>query len=109
MKINEGDETMYLGGKLSTTLLLEPGKNGPLMIVAGALVKQQPPGQLLAVELREKILVADVCQQLDHLFQGVLNGLITQLLCATLDSPRRASAIEFMPTAHQVTSAHALA
>ena len=62
------------------------------MVIAGALVKQQPPGQLLAVELCEQVLVADVGQQLDHLLQGVFDCLITQLLSAALHKSDQASA-----------------
>lgn len=54
------------------------------MVIARALVKEEPPGKLLPVELSKQIFVTDVCQQLDHLLEGVLNGLITQLLSATL-------------------------
>ena len=54
------------------------------MVIARALVKEEPPGKLLAVELCKEILVTDVGQQLDHLLQGVLNGLIAQLLSAAL-------------------------
>jgi hypothetical protein len=46
------------------------------VVVVGAHVVQQPPGQLLAVELAEEVLVADVRQQLDHLVQRVVDGLV---------------------------------
>jgi hypothetical protein len=35
----------------------------PLVVIVGGLVEEQAPRQLLAVELREQILVADVRQQ----------------------------------------------
>lgn len=54
------------------------------MLVIGAAVLQQAARQLLPVELGKQVLVTDVCQQLDHLLQRVLNGLISQLLTPTL-------------------------
>ena len=40
-----------LGGELGPALLLQLAQDGPLMIIAGALVKEQPPRKLLPVEL----------------------------------------------------------
>lgn len=56
------------------------------MLIIGAAVLQQAARQLLPVELGKQVLVADVSQQLDHLLQRVLNGLIGQLLTSTLQS-----------------------
>ncbi len=73
-----------LGSELGAALLLQAAQNGALKLIAGAEVVEQPPGELLAVELREQVLVTDVGQQLDDLVQLLLCLLVTQLLCATL-------------------------
>ena len=74
----------HLGGELGAALLLEPGQDGALELVAGAEVVQQPARELLAIELAEHVLVADVGQQLDHLVQLLLYLLLAQLLGTTL-------------------------
>ena len=56
------------------------------MLVTGAAVLQQASRQLLPIELCKQVLVADVSQQLDHLFKCVFDGLISQLLPSTLQS-----------------------
>ena len=76
----------HLGCELGTTLLLEPRQNAALVLIIGAAILQQAARQLLPVELSKQVLVADVSQQLDHLLQRVLNGLVSQLLSSTLQS-----------------------
>ena len=83
----------HLGGELGAALLLEPGQDGPLELVAGAEVVEQPARELLAVELAEHVLVADVGEQLDHLVQLLLYLLLAQLLGATLSIGLVASVI----------------
>ncbi len=62
---------------LCSALLLEAREDAALVVVVGAHVVQQAARQLLAVELAEEVLVADVRQQLDDLVQSVINGLVT--------------------------------
>ena len=54
------------------------------MLVAARAVVQQPLGELLAVELGKQVLVVDVGEQLDHLVERLLDGLVAQLLGAAL-------------------------
>lgn len=46
----------YLGCELCAALLLEVGQDRALVLLAAALVVQQPPRQLLAVELSKQVL-----------------------------------------------------
>lgn len=54
------------------------------MLIAGTLVEQQSPCELLPVELSEQVLVTDVGQQFHDLLQGLFNCLVRQFLTSTL-------------------------
>ena len=79
-----GHHALHLARELRAALRLELGQDGPLVVVVGAPVEKQTPGQFLAVKLAEKVLIADVGQELDHLLQRHLHLLVRKLLAAAL-------------------------
>mmetsp|Transcript_11650 Transcript_11650/g.41954 ORF Transcript_11650/g.41954 Transcript_11650/m.41954 type:complete len:390 (-) Transcript_11650:1148-2317(-) len=78
------DHALHLRRELRAALLLELREDRPLVVVVGALVEEQPPRQLLAVKLREEVLVADVRQQPHDLLERLLHGVVAELLAAAL-------------------------
>lgn len=65
---------------MGSALLLEAAENRPLQLIARTEVVQEAPGELLAVELRKHVLVADVRKQLDDFVQLLLYLLLAQLV-----------------------------